>query len=293
MAREATITQEQVNEVADRIRANGAKPTARGVREELGSGSMATVLKHLQVWQAGQVQQAQAPVTLPPALQRALVDFIGQEVAGAKLALEADLVVAQQANGDLIAESERQAATLEQQETEIETLRVALAEAQGRLLQLTADLESSHAEAETHRQAAEATRTELAKSDLRLEGLPKLEAELSQMKSALEAERRGRTQAEQAAAVAGARLDKTEAQVTDLEGRLARAEEATRAASADTAKLREQASANQASFEVAIRDGNQARDEARRAEAEAAELRGQLLELRSQMVPATVPSPGM
>jgi len=281
MAREATITQKQVNEVAERIRAKGAKPTARGVREELGSGSMATVLKYLQVWQMGQVQQAQAQVTLPPELQRALLDFIGQEVADAKLSLEADLAVAQQVNVDLIAESERQAATIEKQESEIDTLRVALAEAQGRLLQLKVSLDASQAEAETHRQAAESTRTELAKSEMRLEGLYKLELELSNMKSALESERLGRAQAEQAAAVAGARLDKTEAQVTELESRLSRAEEATRATAADAAKLREQASANQANFEVAVRDSNQARDEARRAEAEAAELRGQLLELRT------------
>jgi len=72
----------------------------------------------------------------PPALQRALVEFIGQEAAAAKLNIETDLVAAQQANGDLILESERQAATLEQQETEIDNQRVSLAEAQGLLLQL-------------------------------------------------------------------------------------------------------------------------------------------------------------
>ena len=138
MAREASITKEQVNEVADRLRAGGVKPTARAVREELGSGSMATVLKYLQVWQAGQVRQAEAPVTLPPGLQRALVDFIGQEVATAKLALEADLVVAQQANVDLIAESERQAAALDEAEQGLEGLRSARDALQGRLGQLTA-----------------------------------------------------------------------------------------------------------------------------------------------------------
>jgi hypothetical protein len=44
----------------------------------------------------------------------------------------------------------------------------------------------------------------------------------------------------------------------------------------------------QANFEVAVRDGNQARDEARRAEAEAAELRGHLLELRAAVKPESV-----
>jgi chromosome segregation ATPase len=291
MAREATITQEQVNEAADRIRSAGAKPTARAVREDLGSGSMATVLKHLQVWQSGQVRQAETPVVLPAALQRALVEFIGQEVATAKVALESDLVIAQQANTDLIAESERQAASLDAVEHSLESLREERAELQGRLSQMTTDLSASQSAAEAHRQTAEATRTELAKSELRLEGMPKLETEVSQLKSALEAERRQRSQAEQSAAVAVARLDKTEAQVEDLQARLTRAEGEARTSAADSAKLREQASSMQANFEVAVRDGNQARDEARRAEAEAAELRGQLLELRSAVKPEVPAAP--
>ena len=281
MAREATITQEQVNEVAGRLRAAGVKPTARAVREELGSGSMATVLKHLQVWQAGQVRQAEVPVTLPPGLQRALVDFIGQEVAAAKLTLEADLVVAQQANVDLIAESERQATALDEAEQGLEGLRSARDALQGRIGQLTADLEASQVAGEAQRQAAENARTELAKQQLRLEGLPKLEAEVERLRVALDAERAGRVLAEQTAAVAAAKLEKTEGQVADLEKRLSRAEDEARAANQTATSLREQAQALQASFEVAVRDVNQARDDVKRAEAEASVLRGQMLELRT------------
>ena len=112
LAREATITQEAVNTAAEQIRATGAKPTARAVREALGSGSMATVLKYLQAWQANQAHPIEANIVLPIALQRTLVTFIEQEVATAKALLEADLALAEQANRDLIAESERQAATI-------------------------------------------------------------------------------------------------------------------------------------------------------------------------------------
>lgn len=52
---------------------------------------MATVLKLLQVWQGGQVRVEEGPVVLLIGLQRALVDFIGQEVAGAKADLQSDL----------------------------------------------------------------------------------------------------------------------------------------------------------------------------------------------------------
>lgn len=202
MAREATITQEQVNAAADAIRAAGTKPTARGVRETLGGGSMATVLKFLQIWQAGQVRTAESPVVLPAGLQRALVDFIGQEVAGAKAELQADLVAAQQANGDLIAESERQASTIELQAEALESVQEEKAELAGRLAQVESDLAKAGDDVGTERQAAEHARTELAKAQLRLESLPRLEAEADRLRAELDQERTAKVAAEQAAAVA-------------------------------------------------------------------------------------------
>lgn len=205
MARESSITQEQVNAVADAIRAGGSKPTARAVRDHLGAGSMATVLKFLQVWQAGQVKPAAQDVTLPPALMRSLVDFIGQEVSAARAVLEADLAAAQQAQADLIAESERQTAVIESQAGELDAEREALAGLQGKLEQLASDLASARDEVARERAAAELARTELAKAQLRLETLPRVEADLVAVRSALDDERRGRAEAEKVAAVAEAK----------------------------------------------------------------------------------------
>ena len=123
MAREATISQEEVNAVADSIRAVGIKPTARTVREGLGRGSMGTVLKLFHVWQSSQARAPESPLTLPVALQRSLLDFIGQEVAAAKLSVEQELVSAQQAQKDLISENESLLGDLEE-------LQVALEEGQ-------------------------------------------------------------------------------------------------------------------------------------------------------------------
>lgn len=224
MAREATITQEQVNATADAIRAAGTKPTARGIREALGGGSMATVLKFLQVWQGGQVRAAESPVVLPVGLQRALVDFIGQEVAGAKADLQADLVAAQQANGDLIAESERQASTIELQAEALESVQAEKAELAGRLAQVESDLAKAGDDVGAERQAAEHARTELAKAQLRLESLPRLEAEADRLRAELEQERTAKVVAEQAAAVAtekvaglAERLTESKARVESLE----------------------------------------------------------------------------
>lgn len=210
MPREATITQEQVNAAADAIRASGSKPTARAIRDHLGTGSMATVLKFLQVWQSGQVKPTMQDVALPPALNRVLVDFIGQEVAQARAGLEADLVMSQQQQADLIAESERQAATIEAQATALEQTQADKAELQGKLGQMEVDLATARDEATRERQAAESARTELAKAQLRLDALPRIEAEANRLREGLDAERHARTEAEQNAAVLASKLDAAE-----------------------------------------------------------------------------------
>ena len=276
MAREATITQEAVNAAADRIRAAGGKPTARAVREELGQGSMATVLRLLQHWQAGQGRAPEAPVMLPVGLQRALLDFIGQEVAAAKFVLEQDLVSAQQAEKDLIAESEAQAAALEALQTLHDTLQAEHSQLEGRYAQLTTDVDEARQTAETHRQAAEAARTEVAKLQLRQEGVPRLEAEIVALKAGLEAERAARVAAEQAAAVAIARLEQTQGAVEDLKSRLSRTETDLREANQEAGKLRSEVSTLHGALESTRQALGQTQDEARRAEAAAVALRSQL-----------------
>ncbi len=238
MARDATISQQDVDAVAEQLRVGGERPTARAVRERLGRGSMATVLRYLQVWQAGQARPVDSAVALPAALQRALVDFIGQEVLAAKAALEAELALAQQVNADLLVESERQAAALEEMDKALEALRYERAEVLGRQAQLSADLAASQEAVEAQRQAAEAARTESATQRVLLDRLPRLEGEIERLRSALDSERGARAVAEQAVAVAAAKLDNTEGQVSELRDRLGRAEEDARAATQALGKLR-------------------------------------------------------
>ncbi|MDP2030561.1 MAG: DNA-binding protein [Thiobacillus sp.] len=230
MVREATITQEDVNAAAVQIRSSGKKPTARAIREILGRGSMATVLTCLHVWQDNQIRSPESPVVLPQALLNALVVFISQEIASAKSITEVDLLAVRQENADLIVESERQAETIEAYTQEVESLVAKQAELSGRMNQLTADLEISRKEAKEQRQAAEQARTEQAKLQLRLESLPQRESDIKGLKETLETERAARVKSDQDAAVAMAKLEKTEAQVEDLNIRLARADaEATQA----------------------------------------------------------------
>lgn len=276
MAREATITQEEVNSVADGIRAAGTKPTARAIREELGRGSMATVLRLLQNWQAGQGRAPETPVVLPTALQRALVDFIAQEVASAKLNLEQDLVSAQQAQRDLITENEGLAAEIEMLQSSVEAIHGEHRQLEGRYAQLTADFAEARQAAEAQRQAAESARTEIAKLQLRMEGVPRLEAEIVKLRENLDAERQARVTAEQFAAVAAAKLEQSQASVEDLKSRLARTETDLREANQEASKLRGQVSSLQGALDSTSKELAQTKEEARRAEAAAIELKGQL-----------------
>ena len=221
MAREASITQEQVNAAADALRAAGAKPTVRAVRERLGNtGSNATVMRLLAVWQGGQVKPAETPITLPAALQRALVDYVGQAVAEGKAELAADLAELQQVNADLAGESERQAAAIEALEGERDAVQSERDAFAGQVKQLEADQVVLRGEVEQERAAAEGARTELAKAQLRLEAMPRLEADLAAVLAELEKERAGRVAAEQAAAVAEARREAADTARVHVEGEL-------------------------------------------------------------------------
>lgn len=125
-------------------------------------------------------------------------------------------VSAQQASQDLIAESERLAAALESEQSTVEALRADNAELSGRLAQLAKDLEEVKAEAAAQREAAGLARTEKAKLELRLEGVPRLESEIERLKAALESERDAKVAAEQKSAVAQARLQSLEAQLNEV-----------------------------------------------------------------------------
>lgn len=237
---------------------------------------MATVLRLLQNWQAGQGKAPDTPVVLPAALQRALVDFISQEVASAKLNLEQDLVSAQQAQRDLITENEGLAAEIEMLQSALEATQGERRQLEGRYAQLTADFSEARQTAEAQRQAAESARTEIAKLQLRMEGVPRLEAEIVKLRENLDAERQTRVTAEQLAAVAAAKLEQSQASVEDLKSRLARTETDLREAHQEAGKLRDQVNNLQGALDSTSKELAQTKEEARRAEAAAIELKGQL-----------------
>ncbi len=228
MAREAAMTYGQVAAIADAMKLAGNKPTSRAVRERLGNiGSLGTINKLLQEWKASQERQMAHALSLPASLQRAILDFLDQELTSAKATLEAELAEQRQEAADLATENERQAAEIENKNENIASLMDKTSTLTGRLDQLSTDLSASKAECERERTSAESTRTELAKAQLRLEAMPRLGKDLDEVRIQLEQERVARVAAEQLSAVQAAKLDggmkrteKAESSVTHLTSKI-------------------------------------------------------------------------
>ena len=320
MGRESTITFEQISAVADAMKTEGVKPTSRAVRERLGNtGSMGTINKLLGRWKSGQERQISAALVLPPALQRVLLEFMDNELTAARTTLEAELAEQQQEAADLATENERQVIENDAQADTIELLRAEVSTHQGRAGQLESDLVVSRDEAARGRSGAELARTELAKAQLRLEAMPRLEADLVAVRVVLEAERTARQQAKEDAAVLASKLEAAERRIAENEARSTKAEAATKAAGqqhtaelaeykntlqqtiaerdrhhAELLKLQAQADAAAAQHTTTLAELGIARQQASEARESAANLAGKMEAMKTKIAataPATDPAP--
>lgn len=190
MARESTVTQERVSAAAESIKANGGRPSSRGVREVLGSGSMGTILKLLQVWQSGQESRSIAiDDSVDAAISKAINNRVALAILEATAAANAALADLQAEAATVIAENERQAGDLEAMAAERAALTEKLAIITGRATQIEAEATRLAADLTQERNAAEQARIQLAKSELRLEASQEknkgLESQLAVTKSEL------------------------------------------------------------------------------------------------------------
>ncbi len=290
MARDSSITFEQVAVAADNIKSRGVKPTARNVREVLGTGSMATVLKFLQQWQGGQVRQSQAiDDTLDPAIGRAISSQIAIRVQEATADATARLADLQAEAEAIILENERQAAQIEAQAAELVALQEQHAGLTGRTKQIESEAARTMAELIAERQAAETVRVELAKAQLRLEAVPRIEAELLETRAELMHAHDYAAKLHEETAVAKAKLESSEVQL--VEAVRQREESIKRAVAAEQSLSNERVAvhASQARLESAAREVaaaneaiNKARAESKKSSEEAAELRGQLAAVKGK-----------
>lgn len=206
MGRTSDLTYESVAAAADALRAGGSMPSTRSVRDRLGTGSMSTITAHMQRWR-NEHREANVELTLPPGLQRALLGFIAEEQAAARAALEAEMANLQQEVADLLADNERMDEQVQEQAAELVRSASLVAALQARERALVDDTEAARKAEHEARTAAEQSRVQLAKAELRIEGLPALQGMLDQARAMVDTERERRVAAEQRAAVLDARLE--------------------------------------------------------------------------------------
>jgi chromosome segregation ATPase len=287
MARTESITFEQVANAANTLKAAGVKPNSRNIREALGSGSMSTVCRHLAKWSATQQPAGQVvDDVVDPSVIRAISGYVSTKVHEATSLATAALADLQDEHNALITESERLSSDLDIADAERASLSDQMAAMAGRIAQLEADAVRAAQDLLHERQAAEFARVELAKAELRLEAVPRIEREVEQLRQSLEGAKTHTAEQHEAAAVAQAKYEAAERAAAAASA--ATVEASTRAQQTEQALAAERLAVQSAMarLEAAAREVAEAKDTAikatamaRAASEEAAMLRGQVVEL--------------
>jgi colicin import membrane protein len=198
------LTAADVAGAADRLVLRGERATAQAIRNELGSGSLGTIQRHLTTWRESQRStSSNASQALPDPLNRALLAHIEVSVQEARAQLSRELTETQSERDALATELERQAESLVGALQQNESLATDLARQTGARAELERTLQEARIEIATSREAAELARQTAALAEQRLGILESLQHELLQ-------EREVRRQAEIEAAELRGRLQQPE-----------------------------------------------------------------------------------
>ncbi|CJM13104.1 Plasmid replication region DNA-binding N-term [Streptococcus pneumoniae] len=293
----ANITPDRVFAAADALEASGNRVSVRSVRDHLGGGSPNQITPLLASWRARKPSVAAPEIQLDPRI----VQLIAEQVraAAGEAAVRADeraneaedtLTLCQQENSELAeqlattlraldearAKVEQQAGTISEIREEIERVRSEAEE----------EVEAADTRANREREVAETAQHALARAELRLESMPRLEGEVERLRTALDEALSGKQSAEQQAAVAAAKLDAAIQRVSAAEEREREARQ--QQAAAQEAAARANGDAHQAQITL---QAVQARLESTSRELETArgslsELKEELKELRAEKKPA-------
>lgn len=227
MARTSQITFGQIAQIADQMKAAGTRPTARAVRERIGSGSMGTIHKLLQQWNGkanADADEENEGAELPAHIQNALMDFIGTEIATACEPINEELQAAKAATDELAEENERLEKTIDELEKDSYKAEMNRAEALANYRSSANDLAAEREE--TAKLRAQVTDL-LRENDLKsrqLEMMATKHVALAKAKAELATAREGRNDAQREAAVLTAQLAAKTEQANELSERLKTAE---------------------------------------------------------------------
>jgi chromosome segregation ATPase len=287
----ALVSFESVAAAAESLVAEGNKASVRAVIAVLGGGSPNSVLPLLNEWKSGRVAVRSTDVVLDPRFTALLAEQITTaRVEAAKTAEEKAADV--QADAEAVAEAGREA------EAKAAQLEQALEQAQGEIMGKARALEDLAVERErdaeiaqdkintlqiqlqSERQRADEAVQTVAKDEVRLQAIPKLEADVQRLAAF-----------EQSSAVLNAKLEDAQGLIEDLRQRLAAADKATTEARAATDKVSreaEQARIGEQSAQVKLESSQRETEVFRvqmlEAKAEVKESREELKGLRAQLL---------
>lgn len=213
------LTFEAVAAAADFLVAAGLSPTVRKVRERIGHGSNNTIGTYIKQWSSQHQQHIVPAATLPPPMQKTLLDEIARQVSAACGLLEKQLAEENDNMQMVLDESEDRRVKLDSVASELVVLETRAQRQDGQIDQLKTDLGEAREECRQERGATEFVRQALARAQLQMESLPRLQDELDKLRNSLEEQQRGRVEAEKIAAVAENSRASAECQLHEMRAR--------------------------------------------------------------------------
>lgn len=172
MVRRRAIEADELFDTANRMQAEGKEVTATGLLDALGGGSLRTIYKHMETWQAQRPAAVKKePAEIPPAVQvgfanawrlaTAEADRQAQEVKD-KAALE--VAEAQKRFGDALEEIGKLEAESEADAQEIEALKAKLSKCEAALQEARAESAGHKATSEQLQKMVEKLEADLERS---------------------------------------------------------------------------------------------------------------------------------
>lgn len=226
MARTSNITFGQVAAIADAMKAAGNRPTARSIRERIGSGSMGTIHRLLQQWQGKATEQDEETeaAELPQHIQSALMDYIGTEIATACEPINEELQAAKEAAEHIADENIRLENMINRLQQEHDQAQNQYAEMKGYYSQAKNELTDAKSQLQIRADVIKNQEIELDRASRQLEMLASYAPELAQAKISLVEMHEKAAAAEKEAAVLGAQLAAKTEKADELDARLKSAE---------------------------------------------------------------------
>ena len=234
MARTTQITFSQVAQIADTMKAAGHRPTARALRERIGSGSMGTIHKLLQQYN-GSASEERDVADLPDSIATALMDFLQTEVATACEPIQALLQESKEAAEALASENERLERLMQSLYAEIEDGQRLLAEEKGENKAMAEQLAITRNDFDQARRKLDSASIENGRQAEELHRLRDIADQAETTRQLAEQYSAAKQEAEKREAVMAAKLDAAIERASD---RTARAEAAEKRAEATATEAR-------------------------------------------------------